>query len=586
MRSSGRLALLEAVPQLVWATNAEGSLSYVNQRFLRYYGITFETLRDRPESLVHPDDLGPLRTAFAAAEARRESFYYEVRIRRADGAYRWHAIQGNRLTDPDGRFVGYVGTNTDVDDRKRAADEQVAQDEHLRLIAEAIPQIVWTARPDGWLDYYNQRWFEYTGMSLEQTQGWGWSPVVHPDDLPACVERWSHAVTTGQAYDIEHRFRRAADGVYRWHLGRALPIRDGAGNIVKWFGTCTDIDDQKRAGLRLAGIVESSPDAIIGLRFDGTIDSWNSGAERLYGWSAEEVRGRAGFETFLPPAVHDPTRRNMSRLRTGSGRLEPFESCHQNRGGKEFPVTVSCAVIAGDDGRPEGFSMIARDISAAKATEAQVRASLAEKEVLLMEVHHRVKNNLQVVCSLLSLQSSQTRDPATLAIFTDMENRVRTIALAHEKLYQARDLSRIDLGDHLRDIVHGLLRTFGTALDGPEIDLDLDEVKVSVETAIPCGLIVNELVTNSLRYAFVGGRAGTITVTLRSDGERHLLDVADDGVGLDPEPTRKKSLGLHLVHSLVRQLGGMVRVGPRPGTSFQISFGRRRTRRSQELRPV
>ncbi|CAN5778547.1 hypothetical protein BH11GEM2_BH11GEM2_30400 [soil metagenome] len=129
---------------------------------------------------------------------------------------------------------------------------------HYRTLAEAIPQIVWTANPDGWLDFYNQRWFDYTGLTLEQTQGWGWEPVLHSDDLENCVNRWTHAFSTGEPYETEYRFKRAADGEYRWHLGRALPVRDAGGAIVKWFGTCTDIHDQKEA----ADVLRRSRDAL------------------------------------------------------------------------------------------------------------------------------------------------------------------------------------------------------------------------------------------------------------------------------------------------------------------------------------
>ena len=117
----------------------------------------------------------------------------------------------------------------------------------LIQLAETIPQIVWTAKADGNLDYYNQRWFDFTGMTFEQTKDWGWEPVLHPDDLKNCVDRWSHAVRTGELYEVEYRFKRAADGMYRWHLGRALPVKNSRGVIVKWFGTCTDIHDQKQA---------------------------------------------------------------------------------------------------------------------------------------------------------------------------------------------------------------------------------------------------------------------------------------------------------------------------------------------------
>ncbi len=128
--------------------------------------------------------------------------------------------------------------------------------QHSMALAEALPQIVWTANADGWLDFYNQRWVDYTGMTTEQTQGWGWEPVLHPDDQQHCVDVWKKAVETGTPYEIEYRFKRASDGSYRWHLGRALPVRDAAGNIIKWFGTCTDIQDQKEAYVLVEGKIQ------------------------------------------------------------------------------------------------------------------------------------------------------------------------------------------------------------------------------------------------------------------------------------------------------------------------------------------
>jgi len=135
---------------------------------------------------------------------------------------------------------------------KRTTDKTEEIERQDRRLADAMPQIVWTARPDGHLDYYNQRWFEYTGMTLEETFGWGWQPVLHPDDVERCVAVWSEAVAMEKPYEIEYRFKRASDGQYRWHLGRALPVRDTEGKIIKWYGTCTDIDDQKKAETELS----------------------------------------------------------------------------------------------------------------------------------------------------------------------------------------------------------------------------------------------------------------------------------------------------------------------------------------------
>ncbi len=138
-----------------------------------------------------------------------------------------------------------------------ARAEAQANETRYRFLSELIPQIIWTARPDGYLDYYNQQWFDYTGMTLEETQGWGWQPVLHPDDVQPCLDAWKHAVQTGEIYEIEYRFKRASDGQYRWHLGRAMPQRDAEGRILKWFGTCTDIDDQKRAQAEIQQLNET-----------------------------------------------------------------------------------------------------------------------------------------------------------------------------------------------------------------------------------------------------------------------------------------------------------------------------------------
>jgi PAS domain S-box-containing protein len=142
--------------------------------------------------------------------------------------------------------IGGVVITQDITESKQAEVALKQSELNFRTLADTMPQIIWTARPDGWLDYYNQRWYEYTGMTWEQTQGWGWKPVLHPDDLQKCVDVWSESVSTGKPYQIEYRFRRASDGQYRWHLGRAFPLRNEKGEVVKWFGSNTDIDDKKR----------------------------------------------------------------------------------------------------------------------------------------------------------------------------------------------------------------------------------------------------------------------------------------------------------------------------------------------------
>ncbi|MBA2396949.1 MAG: CHASE3 domain-containing protein [Ktedonobacteraceae bacterium] len=160
-------------------------------------------------------------------------------------------------------------------------------EQNFRSLADALPQIVWTANPDGNLDYYNQKWFDYTGMTLEQTQSWGWEPVLHPDDLQKCVDVWTQAFTTGESYQTEYRFKRASDGMYRWHLGRALPQRDATGTIIKWFGTGTDIEDLKEAEQMLIQAIQDQHNFVstVGHEFRTALTSIQGFSELL---SAED----------------------------------------------------------------------------------------------------------------------------------------------------------------------------------------------------------------------------------------------------------------------------------------------------------
>ncbi len=209
----------------------------------------------------------------------------------------------------------------------------------------------------------------------------------------------------------------------------------------------------------------------------------------------------------------------------------------------------------------------------------ELQNSLKEKEVLLKEIHHRVKNNLQIITSLLYLQSLKIEDEATQAIFKDSQNRVKSLALVHEKLYQSKDLARIDFSDYLKNLSNFIFTTYKTNIPNLRIDYDLDEVYLSVEVSVPLGLIMNELLSNSLKYAFVNNSdhqsEHTILIKLkRIAADKHILSVSDNGAGLpdnfDIEGT--ESLGLKLVTSLVQQVEGKLEIHPKNNTEFKITF--------------
>jgi two-component sensor histidine kinase/CheY-like chemotaxis protein len=211
--------------------------------------------------------------------------------------------------------------------------------------------------------------------------------------------------------------------------------------------------------------------------------------------------------------------------------------------------------------------------SARRYAEKRLRASLEEKETLLKEIHHRVKNNLQIVYSLINLQSRNMRDPKALEGLHDCGERVRAMAMVHEKLYHSDDLGSINFGEYLRDLSRSLLRSYGTR-DGVSVKVEAEEMRLGIDEAVPCGLIVHELVSNCLKHAFPDGRKGLILVGLRREPGLLTLEVRDDGVGLPPDLDfqTSPSLGLRLIRLLAEQLQGSVAIGGRPGTRVAITF--------------
>ena len=235
---------------------------------------------------------------------------------------------------------------------------------------------------------------------------------------------------------------------------------------------------------------------------------------------------------------------------------------------------VLSSPIKDQDGRVVAAIEMVEDITVRKKAEEQIRSSLIEKEILLKEIHHRVKNNLQVVASMLQLQSGYLKDEEAKVLFEESQKRLESMSLIHEKLYRSKDLARIDFREYVSDLVGNLLTLNTGKSKGIETKLDIEGVVLDVTNAIPCGLIINELVSNALRHAFPNGRKGEITVRMLSDSAGIALTVSDNGTGF-PETIdfrNTKSLGMQLIISLVSQIDGMIELDRSEGTSFKIAF--------------
>lgn len=252
------------------------------------------------------------------------------------------------------------------------------------------------------------------------------------------------------------------------------------------------------------------------------------------------------------------------------------------RDGNVVWVHGEAHVVRDEDGWPLFIQGVAYDITESKRAEQvvrasadQLKASLVEKEVLLKEIHHRVKNNLQVISSLLKLQATHVQDPSALEMFNESRNRIRSMALVHEKLYQSANLSRVDFGEYARSLSALLVRSYGAKTARIALKTKIEDVSLSVDLSVPLGLILNELVSNSLKYAFPKGRDGEIRIEIHRIQKNQIqLLVADNGIGFPAELDFRKteSLGMQLVRTLTGQIGGSIELRSDTGTEFRISF--------------
>jgi PAS domain S-box-containing protein len=249
-------ATLNVIPAYTWYALPSGALTFVNELNANYLGLPKDhPLRfgintgagwDSHIQLLHPDDHEETRRVWSTCLRTGCAGEVTVRVRNAEGGYGWFLSRVEPLRANDGTLVYWIGVNLDIDDGKRAEDALRKSEKELRDTIDTIPAIVWSALPDGSNTYANKRFVEYSGLSAEQTAGSGWQAAIHPDDLERHAGKWMEAIATGKPHDNEARFRRS-DGQYRWHLDRGVPLRDEDGNIVKWYGVVTDIEDRKRA---------------------------------------------------------------------------------------------------------------------------------------------------------------------------------------------------------------------------------------------------------------------------------------------------------------------------------------------------
>jgi PAS domain S-box-containing protein len=378
-----------------------------------------------------------------------------------------------------------------------------------------------------------------------------------------CAESSSRTYPARDVITIEggrrvERYTRTVPG-----YGRLYILRD-----------ITDADRATQALRELAAVVESTDDAVFTKTPDGRILTWNKGAERTYGYTAAEAVGR-NVSMLFPASRTDELRDILARCGKGEA-LANLETQRLCKDGTVIEISLTVSPITDSRGAVQAISVIGRDITLQKLYLHRLERSLNEKQVLLKEIHHRVKNNLQVISSLLYLQSTYIEEPGAKIKFQESRDRIKAMALVHEKLYEADDLARVNLKDYVVKLVRELMMAWAVDTDAIRLIVEMDRIDLTIRKAITCALILNELISNCLKYAFQDGEHGEIRISGRHLEEDGMVKVtiADNGAGLPPGKVfgDTGTLGFELVKSLAGQLEATVETRNDRGLKFAFTF--------------
>lgn len=328
---------------------------------------------------------------------------------------------------------------------------------------------------------------------------------------------------------------------------------------------------------QLETYIESMGDGIGVTDIKGRLIKVNNAHVEMLGYdSADEILGRHPTEFLKKEEIPKINKAFKECFQKGS--IKNFETINVKKDGAEFPIQLNVVLLKDSSGKAIGTIAVARDITERKEAESQIKASLEEKKTLLKEIHHRIKNNLQIVSSLLSLQSGYIKNEQVNEMLKESQNRLKLIALVHEKLYQSENLTRVDFAGYVRNLVAHLFYSYGVSSDFITLKMDMKDVLLNMDEAISCGLLINELVSNSLKHAFPKGRQGEIYIGfLLEKDERCILTIADNGIGFPQglDFRRTKTLGFQLINTIVSQLEGSIELGRKQGTKFTITFKKR-----------
>jgi PAS domain S-box-containing protein len=579
--SEGRLLqITESLKEVFWLFDwTQQRVLYVSPAYETIWGRAREALYARYEEWaesIHPEDRADARESFGRILTIGGGKPREYRILRPDGAVRWISDVGYAVKDSDGRVIRLTGIAEDVTERKRG-EEALRQ---ANLVVENSPVVIFRWRAaEGWpvaMVSQNVTQFGYTPQEL-LSGAVPFAEMVYPDDLER-VAREVQEHTAGGAERFQQEYRIVTrDGRLRWVDDRTVVERGADGQVLFYQGIVIDITERRQAEdalreseERFAVFMDNLPAGAFMKDAPGTLIYANRYLHELFGW--DRAVGRTTPE--LLPADVAAKMEADDRAALAGGPLFFTETVRDAAGRDRVFHTWKFPVARRD--RPPLLGGVAVDITELKRAQEALQSSLEEKESLIAEVHHRVKNTLQVISSLLSLQAGGVKNAEVRSLLKDTQNRIGSMAVLHEILYSSGNLAMIRFPQYVRSVCAHLARSHGSETRRIRIRQMIEEISLGMDQAVPAGLIINELVSNAFKHAFPSGDAeGEIAVQAgRSDGGRLVLRVADNGVGMPAGPPwqHPAALGLRLVENLVRQLDGELAMGSGPGADFQITF--------------
>ncbi|MTK64565.1 MAG: PAS domain S-box protein [Methanobacterium sp.] len=568
---------------------SDGSYEYVNPAAEKITGYTLEEFYSSKRLLkdvIHPDFKDYYKETFKKLLEGKVETSFEYKILTKKGEEKWLNQRNNFEFDSDGKPVTINGVVTDITHQKAIEmifkslqNDCEAERERFKMAQKVAMMGIW----ENELATNDLKWSDqmYKILGLPIGTEVNLNDVVNifpEEELKHFNNAVEDSIINNKPYSNDYRIVRP-DGEVRYIHDEGQVIRDENGEALKMFGATQDITSRKKAEnalieseAKFRKFVETTPDMIWEIDGQVTFKYISPQSLQIMGYPPDKLIGTKIFDLIKPDSVEKVMNSFMEHLDTGQY-FKTLVVPALDRAGKELLLEIRSAKVVEENNQVVGFEGIARDITDITRATNQLINSINEKNVLLKEIHHRVKNNMQIISSLLNLQMEHLTDKNAINALKESQNRIITMATLHEKLYLTSNFSRINQSEYVSSLIRGLFSSY-TANNRIKSVIDVDPVDLNLETSIPCGLIINELVSNSLIHGFTDGRTGTITVSLKSTDDNYELRITDDGVGFPANINLDNitSLGLELVKNLVNQLDGTIELNQIGKTEFIVRF--------------